>query len=363
MPLDGHSYLVAQGWSGKGSGLRHGSISKPLAIPQKKTLSGLGKDRDDAFPFWDHVFNVAAKTIQVKIHKDEDDSSNSDPDIPDQLPALIRTSTGLISNKRPMFSTSVSLSSSGSSTPSSSEASSSNSRMSIVAIAKRDAARRGLYSRFFRGPVLGPDTLNEEVETTVASSSGLMPSTINSSGSTSPLVMSGEMEKRKAELILGDKVKKEKGGKKEKKEKKKAKKKHSVNEVDDKAARKLMRKEKRKEKKRKEKGKDIEESDAEPHSSLDAQHEHKRKRKHSNDDGMKGEDEKKLKRRKRERVEKNKENNLAETQKEEKRRTKKKRIGEPGSRSTPEQEEKRRRKAKKKVEGERRKKTESNSDS
>jgi nucleolar protein TMA23 len=53
MPLDGHSYLVAQGWSGKGTGLRQGAISRPLAIPQKKTLSGLGKDRDEAFPFWD----------------------------------------------------------------------------------------------------------------------------------------------------------------------------------------------------------------------------------------------------------------------------------------------------------------------
>ena len=53
MPLDGHSYLLAQGWSGKGTGLRQGAISRPLAIPQKKTLSGLGKDRDEAFPFWD----------------------------------------------------------------------------------------------------------------------------------------------------------------------------------------------------------------------------------------------------------------------------------------------------------------------
>ena len=53
MPLDGHSYLVAQGWSGNGSGLRQGAISRPLAISQKKTLSGLGKDRDEAFPFWD----------------------------------------------------------------------------------------------------------------------------------------------------------------------------------------------------------------------------------------------------------------------------------------------------------------------
>jgi hypothetical protein len=53
MPLDGHSYLLSQGWTGKGTGLRHGAITRPLAIPQKKTLAGLGKDRDEAFPFWD----------------------------------------------------------------------------------------------------------------------------------------------------------------------------------------------------------------------------------------------------------------------------------------------------------------------
>ena len=31
-----------------------------------------------------------------------------------------------------------------------------------MATAKRDAAKRGLYSKFFRGPVLGPDTIIEE---------------------------------------------------------------------------------------------------------------------------------------------------------------------------------------------------------
>jgi hypothetical protein len=44
---------------------------------------------------------------------------------------------------------------SGSSTP----------RLSLMALAKREAARRGLYSRFFRGPVLGPDFQSETLET------------------------------------------------------------------------------------------------------------------------------------------------------------------------------------------------------
>lgn len=49
----GHAYLTSYGWSGLGTGLRNGAIDRPLAIPPKKNLSGLGKDRDDAFPFWD----------------------------------------------------------------------------------------------------------------------------------------------------------------------------------------------------------------------------------------------------------------------------------------------------------------------
>jgi hypothetical protein len=53
MPLDGHAFLVNQGWSGAGNGLRNGSISRPISIPQKRTLAGIGKDRDEAFPFWD----------------------------------------------------------------------------------------------------------------------------------------------------------------------------------------------------------------------------------------------------------------------------------------------------------------------
>ncbi|KAL5519910.1 hypothetical protein ACEPAG_1570 [Sanghuangporus baumii] len=160
MPLDGHSYLVTQGWSGKGSGLREGAITRPLAIPQKKTLSGLGKDRDDAFPFWDHLYSIATKSIKIKIHKDEDDSSDTDSSATPALPTLSRTSTGILSNRRPAAGTPVS--SSGTATPSAVDASSSSSssneyRISVIATAKRVAARRSLYSRFFRGPVLGPD--------------------------------------------------------------------------------------------------------------------------------------------------------------------------------------------------------------
>jgi len=150
MPLDGHSYLVAQGWTGKGTGLRQGAISRPLAIPQKKTLSGLGKDRDDAFPFWDHLFTAAASTIKIKVASDDEDSGKSEPS---SAMTIKRTTTGIPSCRRPVSGTAVD---SGATTPDNE-----TPHLSLLANAKREAAKRGLYSRFFRGPVLGP----HEVET------------------------------------------------------------------------------------------------------------------------------------------------------------------------------------------------------
>lgn len=44
-----------------------------------------------------------------------------------------------------------------SSTPTVNSDSSAKRRMDLLATAKRDAAKKILYSRFFRGPVLGPD--------------------------------------------------------------------------------------------------------------------------------------------------------------------------------------------------------------
>ncbi|KAK0188047.1 hypothetical protein F5146DRAFT_1226399 [Armillaria mellea] len=157
MPLDGHSFLVSQGWSGKGTGLRQGAITRPVIVNQKKTLSGIGKDRDDAFPFWDHLFSAAAKSIQVKISSDDDEESETVVSTEATL-TLKRTTTGILCNRRPLGGTVVS--SSGTSTPDSDLM----PRLSLLAMAKREAARRGLYARFFRGPVLGPDTMPSKLE-------------------------------------------------------------------------------------------------------------------------------------------------------------------------------------------------------
>jgi nucleolar protein TMA23 len=152
MPLDGHGYLTSYGWSGKGTGLRTGAIDRPLAIPKKRNLAGVGKDRDEAFPFWDHLYSAATKAITIKIADDDDDEVDDDQNEDSSASTTLelkRTTTGIISNRRPLSGTPAS----GISTPDSDT----YSRTSVITIAKREAAKKGLYSRFFRGPILGPD--------------------------------------------------------------------------------------------------------------------------------------------------------------------------------------------------------------
>lgn len=59
MPIDGHSYLTERGWAGKGSGLRAGSIARPIVASHKRDSSGLGKNRDDHFEFWDQYVTLS----------------------------------------------------------------------------------------------------------------------------------------------------------------------------------------------------------------------------------------------------------------------------------------------------------------
>ncbi|KAF8527451.1 hypothetical protein BU17DRAFT_61596 [Hysterangium stoloniferum] len=148
--LDSVGYLTSLGWEGKGSGLREGSASRPLAIPKKRTLAGLGKDRDEAFPFWDHVFSAAAKSIKIKISDDEEGETTADSS---SQTTLLRTTTGILSNRRPV---SLTPGTSGTATPTEQEPLYAP-RLSLMAIAKRDTARKRLYASFFRGPVLDPE--------------------------------------------------------------------------------------------------------------------------------------------------------------------------------------------------------------
>ncbi|KAJ3771116.1 hypothetical protein FB446DRAFT_765513 [Lentinula raphanica] len=207
MPLDGHSYLVAQGWSGKGNGLRKGAIAKPITVNQKKTLAGLGKDRDEAFPFWDHLFSAASQAIKVKI--DDSDVSDSDELQSNAAPTLRRTTTGILSNRRPVDVTPSSTS--GITTPDCS--SSEVPHLSLIAIAKREAARRNLYSRFYRGAIL----ISEEDE----------PRSTSLSGSTTPpsppLAQETVLNRSKSKGKGKEEEQTQIGEKKEKKRKKKRK--------------------------------------------------------------------------------------------------------------------------------------------
>lgn len=167
MPLDGHAFLLSQGWSGSGSGLRKGAISRPITVTQKKNLSGIGKDRDEAFPFWDHLFTVAASAIQIECFSSDDDEDEPRSDAKDTRSSTLelrQTSTGILSNRPPVVGTCAS---SGASTPTpdsnASPGFSSTPRLSLLALAKRETARRGLYSRFFRGPILGPDDAQSDM--------------------------------------------------------------------------------------------------------------------------------------------------------------------------------------------------------
>ncbi|GJJ13270.1 hypothetical protein Clacol_007521 [Clathrus columnatus] len=171
MPLDSAAYLTSLGWQGTGNGLRKDGMAKPLAIPQKRTLSGVGKDRDEAFPFWDHVFNAAANSIKIKVHNDNSDLSDIESDGQSNTPGLIlsRTSTGIISNRRPTSSTPIG--GSGSITP---QDDPNKSRLSLLAQAKRQAAYAKLYASFYKGPVIAPlkdeynPTVNEAEEETTS---------------------------------------------------------------------------------------------------------------------------------------------------------------------------------------------------
>jgi len=145
MPLNSDAYLRKQGWEGSGSGLRKGALSKPLAIPQKRNLGGLGKDRDEAYPFWDHLFTAASKTITIRLHTDED-SDATPPTVSPTPPSLQRTKTGILSSLRPSAST-----------PYISRPNSPTPRLTLVAAAKQEAARRQLYSLFYRGAALLPE--------------------------------------------------------------------------------------------------------------------------------------------------------------------------------------------------------------
>lgn len=61
MPLNTSHYLTKQGWKGHGTpldGEQGRGLRKPLIIPQKRNLGGIGQNRDRAVEWWDDIFAV-----------------------------------------------------------------------------------------------------------------------------------------------------------------------------------------------------------------------------------------------------------------------------------------------------------------
>lgn len=64
MPLNTAEYLTKRGWRGHGTpldGERGRGLKKPLLIPKKRSMSGIGQDRDRAVEWWDDVFAVRTR--------------------------------------------------------------------------------------------------------------------------------------------------------------------------------------------------------------------------------------------------------------------------------------------------------------
>jgi len=103
------------------------------------------------------LFSAASKSIQIKCLSDDEEEIENSTNSSTDTTSIKYTSTGIFSNRRPIDGTPAT---SGTNTPE--NATPSHRRLGLLATAKRDAAKRGLYSKFFRGPVLGPDTIIEE---------------------------------------------------------------------------------------------------------------------------------------------------------------------------------------------------------
>ena len=61
LSVNSAQYLTKYGWKGHGSpldGEGGRGLKKPLLIPKKRSLSGIGQDRDRAVEWWDDVFAV-----------------------------------------------------------------------------------------------------------------------------------------------------------------------------------------------------------------------------------------------------------------------------------------------------------------
>ncbi|ORY31799.1 hypothetical protein BCR39DRAFT_525440 [Naematelia encephala] len=125
--FDPAAHLTKQGWKGKGTALKHGHITRPIAVVQKKSLSGIGKDRDEAAPFWDQIFASTAATLFTTPTESASPTPSGSPG-PSAWATLSHLDAG-----RPQPTPKV------------------RQRVELRVQINQESARRGLYSRFVRG--------------------------------------------------------------------------------------------------------------------------------------------------------------------------------------------------------------------
>ncbi|BGP43669.1 hypothetical protein JCM10449v2_007714 [Rhodotorula kratochvilovae] len=137
--FDSATFLRGLGWNGPGSSLNNSAAgrAKPVTVAQKKTLSGVGRDRDTSFAWWDAVFTSVAQ----KVGGDKTEQQRT-------------TSTGILSHRPPPPT--------GSAYEPLSDSQKSGLNLDAMAAVKLELARRQLYSGFLRGSVLQPDPALEK---------------------------------------------------------------------------------------------------------------------------------------------------------------------------------------------------------
>ncbi|SNX85693.1 uncharacterized protein MEPE_04402 [Melanopsichium pennsylvanicum] len=191
MPLDTTIFLVSQGWEGVGvplDGKAGKGLKKPLAITQKKTLSGIGKDRDRADDWWNSIFTAGAKSLSIG-----------------PSPASSAAPTPILDKSKASCSlTSWNMG----------ERSAATATMSLSSLAKREHARKTLMSNFVRGkpivPAVEPSVelqkpssavaaLKAEPEKVVAASHTQVHAALNVASCSSSILASPSSKSKKAD--------------------------------------------------------------------------------------------------------------------------------------------------------------------
>ncbi|CED84598.1 hypothetical protein [Phaffia rhodozyma] len=229
MSFDAGAHLKKQGWKGKGEAFKQGHLSRPLPVKVKNNLGGVGKDRIEDFPFWDHVFAAAASSIIIPSPSSSGSSDVGSP-APEESPSvdlvpqtIHRTLTGIISPYAPTHHSSK-LATVSPATPTEP---SSALNLNHFAYAKRVLAKRELYERFYKGRTIATTLEEAKVPLIVTPPPVLLTvtaSTESSSSSSKKRKASKEVESEAERKLRKDAERLKKHVKKMKKEEKKDKK-------------------------------------------------------------------------------------------------------------------------------------------